>query len=133
MFPPAVFHLLGKCASLHYKATSSDITVQIIKTVTCHFEVSKYVCAGLHLHGAADEGAVGGVAVVAPAAPPPSTGELWLRSVGSKSQSVSALPGTSESLWSVVDPPVGPLLHKGQNTFQVTHQNSCSELVTQCI
>lgn len=87
--------------------------MKLLKTATCHSEASMCGCVGLHLHGAAGEGAVGGVAAAALVAPPPSMVALWPRSGGSTSRSVSAPPATSGSLWSEVGPQGGPLLHKG--------------------
>lgn len=81
---------------------------------TCHSEASRYGCVGLHLRGAAGEGAVGGVAAAAPAAPPPSMAALWPRSGGSTSRSGSAQQVTLGSPWSAVGPPGGPLLHNHQ-------------------
>lgn len=90
------------------------MSIKLQKKATYHSEASRCGCVGLHLHGAAGEGAVGGVAAAALAAPPPSTVALWPRSGGSTSRSVSAPPVTSGSQWSAVGPPGGPLLHKGK-------------------
>lgn len=66
---------------------------------TYQTEASRCACAGPHLRGVAGEDVVGGGAAAAPAAPPPNKVALWPRSVGSTSQSASALPVTLDCLW----------------------------------
>ncbi len=83
-----------------------------VNKATYHSEASRYECVGLHLHGAAGEGAVGGAAAAALAALQPSMAALWQRSGESVFRSVSAPLVTSGSLWSVVGPPGDPLLQK---------------------
>lgn len=91
---------------------------------TYHTEASMCGYVALHLHGAAGEGVVGGVAAAALAAPPPSTAALWLRSGESMSRSVSAPPETLGSPWSAVGPPGGPLLHKDTSSDQQYHRQA---------
>lgn len=57
------------------------------------------MCAGLHLHDAAGEGAAGVGAAAAPAALPPSTVAQLQRNGESTSQSTSAPPGPLGLLW----------------------------------
>lgn len=71
----------------------------VLGAATRHSEASRSGCVGLRLHGAAGEGAVGGGAAAALAAPQPSTAALWPRSAGSASQSALVLPVTSSSPW----------------------------------
>lgn len=88
-----------------------EISKQLHKA-TYHSVASRCGCVGLHRHGAAGEGVVGGVAAAALAAPPSSTVALWPRSGESMFQSESAPPETSGSPWSAVGPPGGPLLEQ---------------------
>lgn len=98
-----------------------------LQEATCHSEASRCGCVGLHLHGAAGEGAVGGVAAAALAALPPSTAVLSLRSGESMSQSMSAPPATSGFPWSTVGPQGGPLLHKDKLGHQINSRNEMND------
>lgn len=93
-----------------------------LKEATYRSEASRYGCVGLHLRGAAGEGAVGGVAAAVLAVLPPSMAALWPKSGESVFRSVSAPPVTLGSPWSVVGPPGGPLLHRAT----LAHNNGLS-------